>query len=80
MSELKILARLSILTAALAVSFHLPAQAAPSKAAVEAQTQVSREKLKMNRDRMRELARRSPSSVSKPRPTQAVSVAPPTVK
>ena len=37
MSELKILARLSILTAALAVSFHLPAQAAPSKAAVEAQ-------------------------------------------
>jgi lytic murein transglycosylase len=37
MSELKILARLSILTAALAVLLHLPAQAAPSKAAVEAQ-------------------------------------------
>jgi len=35
--ELKILARFSILTAALALSLHLPAQAAPSKAAVEAQ-------------------------------------------
>ena len=34
---MKILARLSILAAALAVSLHLPAQAAPSKAAVEAQ-------------------------------------------
>jgi len=37
MSELKSLARLSIFTAALAVSLHLPAQAAPSKAAVETQ-------------------------------------------
>ncbi|MEK7357859.1 MAG: hypothetical protein AAB250_15520 [Bdellovibrionota bacterium] len=35
------------------------------KAAVEAETLVSREKLKMNRERVRELARRSPSSVRK---------------
>jgi lytic murein transglycosylase len=37
MPEVKTIIRLSILTAMLAASFHLPASAAPSKAAVEAQ-------------------------------------------